>query len=99
MKITYNKETDTFDIHITLPRKKKGGYTYGDGEWEQDALCVVIDEKYQEYTLNHTIYLDYKDSLQAGQTIVYFNNKQEAIDFAEKYELMVTTIESDYGNH
>lgn len=99
MKITHNKETNTFDIHITLPHKQKGEYTYGDGEWERDALCVVINEKYQEYTLNRTIYLDYKDSLQAGQTIVYFDNEQEAIDFAEKYELMVTTIESDYGNH
>lgn len=99
MKITHNTKTDAFDILITIPRKQKGKYTYGDGEWEQDALCVVINEKYQEYTLNHTIYLDYKDSLQVGPTIVYFDNKQEALDFAEKYELLVTTIKPDYGNH
>lgn len=89
MEINYNKETDSFEIHIVVPKTMRGKETYGDGDWEQDAVCVWINEKHLEYALCHTQYLDYKDSLQATQPIVYFDTKEEALAFSEKYNLQV----------
>lgn len=87
--ITYDKETDLFTIVLTVPKTMRGEYTYGDGEWIQDAVCVYIDENLQEFCLSHTQYLDYKGSLQATQPIIYFNEQKEAEDFAEEHDLMI----------
>jgi len=84
--VKYKKET--FIVTLTFPRKMGGSYTYGEGKWEEDAVCIWIDEKRSEYSLNHTQYLDYKDSLQATSPIFYFDNKKEAENFAETYSLM-----------
>ena len=68
MNIEHQLDEETRDIVVTIriPRIRKGEYTYGEGTWEVDNVCVYIDKKYCDYTLNHLIYLDYKDSLQAG---------------------------------
>ena len=67
-----------------------GTYIYNeDEEWEQDAVCVFINNHSCEYSLNNTQYLDYKDSLQTTSPIIYFDDEQEAIDFAAKYKLMI----------
>lgn len=88
-EIHYNENNDTFEIKLVVYKTMRGKDTYGDGEWEQDAVCVWIDEPRMDYSLNHTQYLDYKDSLQATNPIVYFKTMKEALAFAEKYDLMV----------
>jgi hypothetical protein len=90
-KITY--EDGTFTIALKVPRKMRGKYTYDDGEWEQDAVCVFIDNSREEYGLFHTQYLDYKDSLQATSPIIFFDSQKEAEEFAAKYRLMI-----EYGH-
>lgn len=87
--ITYNKEDEVFTVELVIPRSQTGEYTYGSGEWKQDAVCVWIDKKGYEFTLSHAMYLDYKDSLQATQPIFSFDSEQEAITFAKEYSLMV----------
>lgn len=67
----------------------RGTFTYGDGEWEQSAVCVLINKAHEEYALYHTQYLDYKDSLQATAPICYFDNEQEAEKFADEHDLPV----------
>lgn len=93
-EITYDKETTTFHINLEVPRKMKGDYTYGEGQWEQDAVCVYIDKSREEYGLFHTQYLDYKDSLQATAPIIHFNSQKEAENFAVEYGLMI-----EYGSN
>jgi hypothetical protein len=92
MKVEETK--DELVITLTLPRYMKGTYTYGEGEWEEDALCVWINEKHEDYSLNHTQYLDYKDALQATSPIVHFDDMKEALTFAEKYNLPVQYSQS-----
>lgn len=92
MKIKYKKETDSFEISLSVPKTMRGTYTYGDesdGEWEQDAVCVWINEPHQEYGLFHTQYLDYKGALQATSPIIYFKTMREALLFAEEHNLMI----------
>lgn len=91
--IKYDAEMDEFVINLHVPRTMRGKDTYGDGEWEQDAVCVWIDNSTQEFGLWNTVYLDYKDSLQATYPIIYFDSQQEAIDFATKHRLMI-----EYGS-
>lgn len=81
---------DTFEIHISVPKKMTGTYMYNEDEtWEQSAVCVWIDKDRGEYGLYHTQYLDYKDSLQATHPIVFFESIEEAIVFAKKNNLAV----------
>ena len=94
--IEYNKETDEFLITITVPKTKRGKFTLdtmvgvNDGpEWEADAVCVWVNDRWGEYALYHTQYLDYKDSLQATAPIIHFETKEEALKFAEEHNLMV----------
>jgi hypothetical protein len=87
MKITSDK--DNLYISLTVPRTKKGTYTYGDGEWTAPAACIFIDDHTEEYGLFHTQYLDYKDSLQATAPIAYFDSKEEALSAAEEFGLSV----------
>lgn len=87
--ITYDDETKVFDVKITIPRRQRGPYTYGDGEWEQDAVAIHINDRAEEYALSQAAYLDYKDDLQCTQPIVFFDTKEEALYFAEKYGLTV----------
>lgn len=85
----FDEEKQEFIITLRIPMYQSGEYTYGDGVWSQDSVCVYIDKKYCEYTLNHLNYLDYKDSLQTGGPILHFDSEQEALKFAEDYKLMV----------
>lgn len=90
MNITHNKETDTFEIHISVPRMQSGTYTYDeDSTWEEYNVCVWINEKHEDYSLNYTQYLDYKDSLQATSAIVHFDTKEEAEAIAREHNLPV----------
>ena len=92
--IKYNKDTDSFEIFITVPRTQRGHYTYDEGSiWEQDAVCVWIDDAHMDYSLNHTQYLDYKDSLQATQPICFFYSKEEAEAFGKEHSLMIEYAE------
>lgn len=97
MNIEHYLEEETREIIVTIkiPRMQSGEYTYGDGMWSQDSVCVYIDKKYCDYTLNHLIYLDYKDSLQAGGPILHFDSEAEALKFAEDYKLMVEYARTD----
>lgn len=88
-EIIYNEATDSFEIKLIVPKTMTGANTYDEGTWEQDAVCVWIDEARLEYALCHTQYLDYKSSLQSTQPIIYFDEMKEALEFAEKYDLMV----------
>lgn len=87
--MTVEETEDELVITIRVPKMMKGTYTYGDGEWEEPAVCVWINSKQEDYSLNHTQYLDYKDSLQSTSPIIHFDNEQEAVMFAEKYNLPV----------
>lgn len=78
---------EEIEIIITLPRWQSGEYTYGGGEYRAPALCVYYNDDYDEYSLNHQIYLDYKDSLQVGMDILRFENKEQAVAFASKHKL------------
>lgn len=87
---------DFFTVTLTIPRKLTGRYTLDlmagieDGDtWEEDAVCVWINNAWDEYALHHTQYLDYKGSLQATNPIFHFDSQKEALDFAHKYGLMV----------
>lgn len=92
--IRYDESMEEFIVTLHIPHKMRGTYTYGDGEWETDAVCVWIDNSRYEFGLYHTQYLDYKDSLQATAPIFYFDNEKEALQLAEKYGLMV-----EYGHN
>ena len=90
MTIYYNPDTDNFEISITIPRMQTGTYTYDeDSTWEEYNVCVWINDRWCDYSLNHTQYLDYKDSLQATSPIVYFDSKEEAEAFANEHHLPV----------
>lgn len=88
--IEFNEQKQALIVTFDLPLKQSGDYTYGDGRWTVDALCVHINKKFCEYTLNHAIYLDYKDSLQTGYPIFTFDSEEEGVQFAKDYNLMVT---------
>lgn len=101
--ITYNQEKEVFIVSMEIPKYQTGKYTYMFEEetddsptWTQPAVSVFLNRKWCEYTLNHTIYLDYKDSLQTGQAILFFRNEEEATEFAKKHKLMVEIIDNDY---
>jgi len=85
----YDEVSDELNIFLKIPRTQSGEYTYGEGTYIVDNVMVCIDKKYCDYTLNHVIYLDYKDSLQSGNPILHFHSEQEAVKFAEDYKLMV----------
>ena len=89
-EIIYNKETDAFEVHLTIPRTQRGSYTYDDDvTWEQDAVCVCINDRMMDYSLNYMHYLDYKDALQATRPIIFFDSKEEAEAFAKNHKLMI----------
>lgn len=90
--IHYDEATDEFVINLHVPKTMRGTcYPYeDDGEqWEQDAVCVWIDNSRFEYGLYHTQYLDYKDSLQATSPIIFFDTQEEAERFAKTHSLMI----------
>lgn len=91
----HNKETDELVITVRLPMHQNGTYTYDETmTWEVPALCVYINSKYCEYTLNYLMYLDYKDSLQATASILHFDTQKEAEEFAKKHKLLI-----EYSNY
>lgn len=96
MKITSSE--NSLHISLTIPLTMKGEYTYGDGEWIAPAICVFIDENFQEYGLFHTQYLDYKDgnNLQATSMIVAFDSKEEALKTAQEFGLSIQYAHSLY---
>ncbi len=83
------KERDNLILTITVPLSQSGKYTYGEGTWIMPALCVWIDDNLQDFSLNYTQYLDYKDSLQATSPIASFTSKEEALKAAEDFNLSV----------
>lgn len=86
--IEVNDTLQEFIITLRVPKQMSGTYTYDESKtWTMPALCVRINTKFEEYTLNHTIYLDYKDSLQTGAPIIHFDTREEAEEFAEMYGL------------
>jgi len=85
----YDEVSDEFTITLKIPKRQSGEYTYGDGRYTVDNVMVCIDKKYNVYTLNYVIYLDYKDSLQLGNPILHFDNEKEAVKFANDYKLMI----------
>jgi hypothetical protein len=88
--IKYDESKDEFVITLHVPKHMEGTYTYDpDITWQQTAVCVFINNSHEEYTLSHTQYLDYKDSLQATQSIIYFDTQKEAEDFAHEHGLMI----------
>lgn len=87
--ITYDAEADEFTVTIKIPKRQSGEYPYDDGTWEVNNVCVFISRNHSEYSLNHEIYLDYKDSLQVGNTICYFDNQEEAELFAKQNTLNI----------
>lgn len=98
--IKYDEATGEFVITLNVPRKMSGKYTLDsmagieDGDtWEQDAVCVWIDNSRYDYGLYNTQYLDYKGSLQATSPIIHFDSEKEAEAFAVKYGLMI-----EYGS-
>lgn len=89
-EITYNDSENCFEVYMKIPRKQTGVHSLDESiKWEEDAVCIYINENMEEYGLFHTQYLDYKDSLQATQVITFFDSKQEALNFADKYNLMI----------
>lgn len=89
-EIIYNDSEKCFEVHMKIPHKMTGVHSLDENiKWEEDAVCIYINENMEEYGLFHTQYLDYKDSLQATQAIVFFNSKEEALDFGTKYNLMI----------
>lgn len=93
-------EIDGDDIVITirLPYKQTGTYTYEeDSTWTTDNLVVVIDRDNYEYTLNHLIYLDYKDSLQEGMPYLNFDTEVEAVVFANKHKINISYLNGYKG--
>lgn len=91
MKIT--KQGENLHIEIDVPLTMKGTYMFDkDEEWEKPAICVRIKERYEEYSLNHMCYLDYKDSLQTTAPIVHFDSKEEVMEVARKFNLPVEEI-------
>lgn len=90
MKRTVDFDGDTFKVTLEFKKEMSGTYMYDpDIEWTVDAVIVYINHDRYEYLLCHTQYLDYKDSLQATQPIIYFDNYEEAISFAEQYGLNI----------
>lgn len=88
--IAYDAEADEFTVTIKIPKHQTGTYMYDESQsWTQTNVCVFINPRYSEYTLNHLIYLDYKDSLQSGGTIIYFDNQDEAESFAKQHGLNI----------
>lgn len=88
--IAYNEDSDEFVITLVIPKTQRGTYMLDpEHTWEQDAVCVWVDKSIQEYALSQTQYLDYKDSLQATQPIIYFDTEEEALTFAKEHKLMV----------
>lgn len=78
------------EIVISLPLKQTGTYTYDENStWTVNNLVVVINSKHCEYTLSQQIYLDYKDSLQEGAPFIFFDNQEEAEEFAKKYSISI----------
>jgi hypothetical protein len=90
IKIQSADADDDILISFVVPKQMTGKYTYDETmSWTMPAVCVYINRVYSEYTLNHTIYLDYKDSLQVGRTILNFDSREEAEAFAKKHSLTV----------
>jgi hypothetical protein len=88
--ISYDSSSDQFIVTMVIPKHMTGTYTYDETEeWKMPAVSVFIDRKFSEYSLNNTMYLDYKDSLQSTSPILYFDDEHEAVSFAEKHGLMV----------
>jgi hypothetical protein len=91
-EIVYNEGKKKFRITIDLDKYQTMQATYGnegDPPYTVDNLCVYINKKYSEYSLSHLIYLDYKDSYQAGQSIIFFDTQKEAEKVAELMGLQV----------
>lgn len=75
-------------ISLTIPKWMTGTYQYDEEKkYKVPAVCVVINKDHDEYYLSHTMYLDYKDSLQSTQPIFYFDTEEEAREFVEKYKV------------
>lgn len=88
--IKYDDVEEEFVVTMHIPRTMTGTYVYDkDRVWEQDAVCVWIDNSRYEYGLYNTQYLDYKDSLQATSPIFHFDSQTQAEAFAAKYGLMI----------
>lgn len=81
---------ENIEIVISLPVKQSGAYLLDKStKWTVNNLCVVIRKAASEYTLNQQIYLDYKDSLQVGESFLSFDSEEQAKSFAKKYGLDV----------
>lgn len=57
-------------IIIELPFTQEGENTYEEGKWRVQNLLGIITNK--EITISQAIYLDYKDSIQEGEPIIYW---------------------------
>lgn len=88
----YDEVQEEIVATVRIPKKQTGEYTYGDGTWTEDNVCVYIDNRMCDYTLNHLIYLDYKDSLQVGAPILHFDSKELALKFAEDFHLQIHEV-------
>jgi hypothetical protein len=90
-EIEFNDVLQEFIITLHVPKEMSGHYTHNEYmKWTEQAVCVYINEQYSEYSLNHSVYLDYKDSLQVGQPIIYFDTREEAEEFASKYKINIS---------
>lgn len=89
--ISYNKKTGVFTATIEFPREFTGQYTYSlEEKWVMPFVSLVINENNSSYTLNSNFFLDYKDSLQASDNVLYsFDQKDEAMAFAKEHGLRI----------
>lgn len=88
--ITYDAEADDFTVTIKIPKHHTGTYLHDESQsWKQNNLCVFINNNHLEFTLNYENYLDYKDSLQVGSSICFFDNKKETESFAKRHGLNI----------
>ena len=90
-EITADKEF--FYVSMKIPRFQRGSYTYDeDREYCVDNVSVFLDDDIHQYGLYKATYLDYKNSLQSTTPIFFFDTKEEAVEFAKKYNLMIETM-------
>jgi hypothetical protein len=90
MKFVHSKNENDIVITFTIPKTSTSEHSLVPGlKTEWDTVCVVIEKNIEQATLNYLIYLDYKDTYQAGNTILHFDDIKDAEEFAKEYELAV----------
>lgn len=80
-----DKQNNELIAHIPLTQMVSN--PYDDIKREYPNLVGIIADN--ECTLSHLIVLDYKDSLQEGSPILYFETKEELQEICSKYNITI----------